>query len=116
MLNTTQRSASCVLGPLVFFHIPLAETHRFHSWKDQGGRPGVCALPVLRPGGRLTSLCALQFSSLREEKKHQEMMGLIEKENLVLRQVMAWAYLKAGLGLGYHDGQKEIGASSQLSW
>lgn len=37
-------------------------------------------------------------------------MGLIEKENLALRQVMAWALLKAGLGyypggLGYHDGQ-----------
>ncbi|XP_021512183.1 coiled-coil domain-containing protein 27 [Meriones unguiculatus] len=27
-----------------------------------------------------------KFSSLREEKKHQEMMGLIEKENLFLRQ------------------------------
>uniref|UniRef100_A0A8D2HSD0 Coiled-coil domain containing 27 n=1 Tax=Urocitellus parryii TaxID=9999 RepID=A0A8D2HSD0_UROPR len=28
-----------------------------------------------------------KFSSLREEKKHQEMMGLIQKDNLVLREV-----------------------------
>uniref|UniRef100_A0A8C9QKX3 Coiled-coil domain containing 27 n=1 Tax=Spermophilus dauricus TaxID=99837 RepID=A0A8C9QKX3_SPEDA len=27
-----------------------------------------------------------KFSSLREEKKHQEMMGLIQKDNLVLRE------------------------------
>nr|XP_020013943.1 coiled-coil domain-containing protein 27 [Castor canadensis] len=27
-----------------------------------------------------------KFSNLREDKKHQEMMGLIEKENLILRQ------------------------------
>ncbi|XP_031235518.1 coiled-coil domain-containing protein 27 isoform X2 [Mastomys coucha] len=30
-----------------------------------------------------------KFSSLREEKKHQEVMGLIEKENLILRQKVA---------------------------
>ncbi|XP_021016249.1 coiled-coil domain-containing protein 27 [Mus caroli] len=30
-----------------------------------------------------------KFSNLREEKKHQEIMGLIEKENLVLRQQVA---------------------------
>lgn len=42
-------------------------------------------------------------------------MGLIEKENLILRQVRAWVSLKAGLGyhpcgLGYHDGQDTAGA------
>ncbi|XP_038966674.1 coiled-coil domain-containing protein 27 isoform X3 [Rattus norvegicus] len=30
-----------------------------------------------------------KFSNLREEKKHQEIMGLIEKENLTLRQKVA---------------------------
>ncbi|XP_052034272.1 coiled-coil domain-containing protein 27 [Apodemus sylvaticus] len=30
-----------------------------------------------------------KFSNLREEKKHQEIMGLIEKENLILRQQVA---------------------------
>ncbi|GAB1289311.1 Coiled-coil domain-containing protein 27 [Apodemus speciosus] len=37
------------------------------------------------PANSLTFL----FSNLREEKKHQEIMGLIEKENLVLRQQVA---------------------------
>lgn len=82
---------------------------------------GACASSALGLGPRLTPLSALQFSNLREEKKHQEIMGLIEKENLILRQVMAWASLKAGqgyhsCGLGYHDGQEKAGASAQLSW
>lgn len=35
---------------------------------------------------------ALQFSNLREDKKHMEMMGLIEKDNLLLRQVsVGWS-------------------------
>lgn len=72
----------------------------------QGGRSGVCAPSVLGLGPRLTPLSALQFSSLREEKKHQETMGFIEKENLMLRQVMVRASLNAGLryhlcGVGY---------------
>lgn len=45
--------------------------------------------PALGLGPTLTPLSALQFSSLREEKKQQEIMGLIEKENLILQQVMA---------------------------
>lgn len=32
---------------------------------------------------------ALQFSNLREDKKHEEMMGQIEKDNFLLRQVPA---------------------------
>lgn len=54
--------------------------------------------PALGLGPTLTPLSALQFSSLREEKKQQGIMGLIEKENLILRQVMARAPLRPGLG------------------
>lgn len=88
-LDTIQHSPSFVLGPSLFFHVLLAEPHGVHSWEGQGGRTGVWASSALGVGLRLTLLSALQFSNLREEKKHQEIMGLIEKENLILRQVTA---------------------------
>nr|XP_024653336.1 coiled-coil domain-containing protein 27 isoform X4 [Macaca nemestrina] len=39
-----------------------------------------------------------KFSNLREDKKHQEMMGLIEKDNQLLRQVTAWVSLHGQSG------------------
>lgn len=98
-----------------------AENHGFFCLGGWGGKSGVCMPPALGLGPTLTPPSTLQFSSLREEKKQQGIMGLIEKENLILRQVMARAPLKPGLGyrpcgLGYHDGQDKVGASSQWSW
>lgn len=42
-------------------------------------------------------MSASQFSRLREDKKHLEMMVIIEKDNLDLRQVTACVVLKGGL-------------------
>lgn len=39
--------------------------------------------PLSRPSS------AFQFSNIREDKKQQEMAGLTEKDNLILRQVIA---------------------------
>lgn len=109
--------------PLGLFLLPnpSGRPHSVQPWEGQGGRSDTCASPALVLGSRLTPLSALQFSNLREEKKHQEIMGLIEKENLTLRQVITRASWKAGLGYhshgpGYHDEQDKAGASAQLSW
>lgn len=45
----------------------------------------LCGLRLVSP--ELPCLPSFQFASLREEKKQEEVKGLIEKDNLLLRQV-----------------------------
>lgn len=63
----------------------------------EGWREGIPLCLSSGPGTQADS-SAFQFSNLREDKKHQEMMGLIEKENLVLRQVTAWVVVDLARG------------------
>lgn len=61
-----------------------------HFTEVHGGRFKEAAIYLPQPAPKQTPI-ALQFSNLREDKKYQEMMGLIEKDNLLLRQVpLGW--------------------------
>ena len=71
--------------PLPFLFIRNSDAS-LHLTEVHGGRFKEAAISLPPPAPERTPI-ALQFSNLREDKKYQETMGLIEKDNLLLRQV-----------------------------
>lgn len=63
----------------------------FHHTEAQGEKLDASVPSVLLSPSppEPTPPSAFQFSNLREDKKHEEMMGIIEKDNILLRQVTA---------------------------
>lgn len=94
-----RRPGACSPGP-VFRCFPSSSSSSLSRNTPPGGRGqarGVRDPLCPRPGPpERPRLPPLQFSSLREEKKWEEVKGLSEKDNLLLRQVPAGRAGRAG--------------------
>lgn len=80
-----------LLLPILIRNTPALTLLRLREGEARSGVPSARS-PLSHPP-------AFQFSNLREEKKQKEVMGLIEKDNLLLRQVTAgWGAPPGGVG------------------